>query len=79
MTKDVDLSQMTNNKEILPQYRDQIETKIKDIFLWAIGQNAITEMNKTVRAREPSSLPLHKLHTLFRIHFTPERNVQHSR
>ena len=34
---------------------------------------------KTVREREPSSLPLHKLYTLFRLHFTPERNVQHSR
>ena len=35
-------------------------------------------MTKTVRKREPSSLPLHKLYTLFRLHFTPERNVQHS-
>ena len=79
MTKDLDLSKMTNNKEILPQYCDQLETEIKDIFLWAIGQNAITEMTKTVREREPSSLPLHKLYTLLRLHFTPERNVQHSR
>ena len=36
-------------------------------------------MTKTVREREPSSLPLHKLYTLFRLHYTPERNVQHSR
>ena len=79
MTKDLDFSKMTNNKEILPQYREQLETEIKDIFLWAIGQNAITEMTKTVREREPSSLPLYKLYTLFRLHFTPERNVQHSR
>ena len=79
MTKDLDLSKMTNNKEILPQYREQLETEIKDIFLWAIGQNAITEMTKTVREKEPSSLPLYKLYTLFRLHFTPERNVQHSR
>ena len=79
MTKDLDLSKMTNSKEILPQYRDQLETEIKDIFLWAIGQNVITEMTKTVREREPSSLPLYKLYTLFGLHFTPERNVQHSR
>ena len=79
MTKEIDLSTMTNNKEILTQYRDQLETEIKDIFIWAIGQNAITEMTKTIREREPSSLPLHKLYTLFRLHFTPERNVQHSR
>ena len=79
MTKDIDLSTMTNSKEILPQYRDQLEAEIKDIFLWAIGQNAITEMTKTVREREPSSLLLHKLYSLFRLHFTPERNVHHSR
>ena len=79
MTKDIDLSTMTNSKDILPQNRDQLETDIKDIFIWAIGQKAITEMTKTVREREPSSLPLHKLYTLFRLHFTPERNVHHSR
>ena len=45
-------SKMTKNKEILPQYRDQLEMEIKDIFLWAIGQNAITEMTRTVRERE---------------------------
>ena len=36
-------------------------------------------MTKTIREREPSSLSLYKLYTLFRLHFTPERNVQHSR
>ena len=79
MTKDLDLSKMTNNKEILRQYRDQLETEIKDKLLWAIGQNSITEMTKTVREREPSSLLLYKLYILFRLHFTPERYVQHSR
>ena len=70
---------MTNNKDILPQYCDQLETDTIDNFIWAIEQNAITEMIKTVREREPSSLPLYKLYTLFRLHFTPERNVHHSR
>ena len=79
MTKDLDLSTMAISKEILPQHRDQLEAEIKDIFLRAIGQNAITEMTKTVRGREPSSLPLHKLYSLFRLQFTPERNVHHSR
>ena len=79
MTKDIDFSPMVKFKEILPQYREQLVTETKDIFLWAIGQNALTEMTKTVREREPSSLPLHKLNTLFRLHYTPNRNVQHSR
>ena len=75
MTKDIDLSQMVNSKEILPQFRDQLELEIKDTFLWAIGQSALSEMTKTVREREPSTLPLHRLYNLFRLHFTPERNV----
>ena len=79
MTKDIDLSQMVNPKEILPQFRDQLELEIKNTFLWAIGQSALSEMTKTVREREPSTLPLHRLYSLFRLHFTPERNVQHSR
>ena len=65
MTKDIDLSTMTNNKEILPQYRDQLEEDIKDNFILAIGQNTITEVTKTVEEREPSSILLHKLYTLF--------------
>ena len=36
-------------------------------------------MTKTVRKREPNSLPLHRLYTLFRLHFIPERNKRHSR
>ena len=36
-------------------------------------------MTKTLREREPSALPLHKLYTLFRLHFIPERNLQHCR
>ena len=74
MTKDIDLSTITNNKEIIPQYRDQLEADIKDIFFWALGQNAITEMTKMVREREPSSLPLHKLYTLFRLH-SPQKGT----
>ena len=79
MTRDIDQSQMTNSKEILPQFRDQLELEIRDTFLWAIGRSALTEMTKTVRERELSALPLHKLYSLFRLHFTPERNLQHSR
>ena len=32
MTKEIDISTMVNSKEILPQYCDQLETEIKDIF-----------------------------------------------
>ena len=34
MTRDIDLSKMTNSKEILPQFRVQLEEEIEDVFLW---------------------------------------------
>ena len=55
---------MTNSKEILPQYRDQLEAAIKDIFLWAIGQNAITEMTKTFRERTKLTTVTQTIHTI---------------
>ena len=48
MTKDIDLSTVTNNNEILSQFRDHLEQEINDIFLWAIGQTDITEMTKRI-------------------------------
>ena len=69
MTRELSLSKMTNSKEVLPQYRDQLEEEIKDVFIWAIGLSALTEMTKTVREREPTSLPLYRLYELFRLHF----------
>ena len=57
ITWDIDLSIMTDSKEILPQFRDQLELEIKDTFLWAIGQSALTEITKTLRERKPSALP----------------------
>ena len=79
MTREIDLSKMTNSKEVLPQFREQLEDERKDVFIWAVGQAALTEMTKTVREREPNSLPLYRLYALFRLHFIPERNKHHSR
>ena len=37
ITRKIDLSKMTNSNEELPQYRDQLEEEIKDVFIWAIS------------------------------------------
>ena len=70
---------MTNDKEILEEFRERLELEIKDTFVWALGDAAIQEMTRTVRGREPTTLPLRRLYSLFRIHFIPERNKYHSR
>ena len=79
MTREIVLSKMTNSKEVLPQYRDQLEEEMKDVFIWAIGQSALTEMTRSVRERESKSLPLHRLYALFRLHIIPEWNKHHGR
>ena len=61
MTKEIDISEMVTSREIIEEYRDQLEEDIKDIFIWAVGQTAFTEMTKTVREKEPKNLPLHRL------------------
>ena len=79
MTKENDFSTVTNSREMLPPYREKLELEIEDTFLWATGQSALTEKTKTAREREPSALQLYKLYTLSRLHYTQERNIQHTR
>ena len=67
MTQDIDLNTMTTDKEILAEYRDELEIKIKDIFIWALGEAAVTEMTKTVRDNDPNRMNINQLYALFRI------------
>ena len=79
MTQKIDLNTMTTDKEILEEYREELEITIKDIFIWALGEEAVTEMTKTVRDNDPNKMNINQLYILFRIHFIPERNKFHSR
>ena len=79
MTQDIDLNNMTTEKEILPEFRDELEVKIKEIFIWALDEAAVTEMTKTVRDNDPTKMKINQLYALFRLHFIPERNKFHRR
>ena len=70
---------MTINREILPNYRDDLEHHIKDLFIWALGESAITEMTGTVRDNDPNKMDINQLYSLFRLHSIPKRNKFHSR
>ena len=74
MTQNIDLNTMTNDKEIIPEHREELEVKTKDIFIWALGEAAVTEMTKTVRDNGPNKMNINQLYSLFRLHFIPERN-----
>ena len=79
MTQNIDLNEMTTDRELLPNYRDDLEHRIKDLFIWALGESAITEMTRTVRDNDPNKMDINQLYSLFRLHFIPERNKFHSR
>ena len=44
MTQNIDLNTMTTDREIREQYRANVDNRIKDLFIWALGESAITEM-----------------------------------
>ena len=79
MTQNIDLNTMTTDREILESYRDYLTHRIKDLFIWALGESAITEMTGTVRDNDPNRMDKNQLYSLFRLHFIPERNKFHSR
>ena len=54
MTKNSDKSTISNSRKVTPQNHELLEWEIKDIFLWAFGQNAITETTKTVSEKKIS-------------------------
>ena len=70
---------MTTDTEIIEEYREELEIKIKDIFIWALGEEAVTEMTKTMRDNDPNKININQLYSLFRLHFIPEKNTFHSR
>ena len=70
---------MTTDSEILEQYRDKLKQLIKDLFIWALGESAITEMTRTVRDNDPNRMDNNQIYSRFRLHFIPERNEVHSR
>ena len=79
MTQNIDINEMTTDREILPNYRVDLEHRIKDLFIWALGESAIRVMTRTVRDNDPNKMDIIHLYSLFRLHFIPERNKFHSR
>ena len=73
------LNNMTTDKDILPEFREELEIKIKDIIIWALGEAAVTEMTKTVRDNDTNKMNINQLYALFRLNFIPERNNIHTR
>ena len=74
ITQNIDLNIMTTDCEILQTYRDDLEHRIKDLFIWALGESAITKMTRTVKDNDPIRMDKNQLYSLFRLHFFAETN-----
>ena len=49
-TQNLDLNEITTNPEILPEYHDDLEHRIEDLFIWAMGDFAKSNVTRrTVR------------------------------
>ena len=79
MTQKRDLNRMTTDKEIIEDYREELEIKTKVIFILAPGEEAVIEMTKAVRDNDLNKMNINQLYSLFRLHFIPEKNKFHSR
>ena len=54
MTQNIELKTITTDREFLEQYRADLDNRIKDLFIWALGESAITKMTRTVRDNDPN-------------------------
>ena len=79
MTQNIDRNIMTTDRQILQNYRDDLEHRIKDLIIWALGKSAKTEMTRTVRDNDPNRMDINQIFSLFRLHFIPERYKFHKR
>ena len=78
MTQNINLNIITIDREILEQYRAELEQRIKDLFIWASSESTITEKTRTVRDNDPNRKDINQLASLFRLHFIPEGNKFYS-
>ena len=56
MTQDIGLNTMTTDKKTISDHREEMEMKIKDIFIFhfsALGEATLTGKTKTVRDSDP--------------------------
>ena len=63
MTKKIDINITTTDREISEQYRDELEQRIKELFIWALGKSVLTEMTRTVGGKDPNRMD--QLYSLF--------------
>ena len=78
MTQNIDLNEMTTDREILQQHRDEHEHRIKDLFIWAQKEPAITKITRTVRDNDSNKMYSNQLYSLLQLHFTREPNKFYS-
>ena len=76
MAPNKNLNTMTTDKDILPQFRDKLESRKRHIHLSA---RRSCEMTKAVRDNDPRKMNLKQIYWLFLLQIIPERSEFHRR
>ena len=79
MTQKKRFKQDDNRQRDYRRVQRRTGDKNKRYFIWALGEDAVTEMTKTVRDNDPNKMNINQLFSMFRLHFIPKRNKFHSR
>ena len=53
-----DLNIMTTDREILEQYRVDLGHRIEDLFIWALGKLAMTEITRSVGDNDSNKMDI---------------------
>ena len=80
MTQKIELNEKTTYRELLQNHMGDLKHRIKDLFIWALSESAITEMTGIIRGKDhksPNRMDVNRLYSLFRLYFIPERNIFH--
>ena len=60
MTQNIDINK--TDRERLQNYSDDLEHRIKDLFIWALGDLAVPETTRNVRDNDRNEGDLHQLY-----------------
>ena len=55
----------TAYKELIEEFRDELKIRIKDIFIWAKSDAAMTDVTKTVRDNNQNRIEFNNSYSFF--------------
>ena len=68
------MNTITTEEEGIEEIRDDMELRIKGVFIGILGEAAIVERTETVRDNNPNRMGINQVYSFFWLHYKPERS-----